>query len=389
VAISLILDDEGNLQGLTGLAFDISERISLEAELRAERDRLDAILSNIADAVLVTDAGGRIEYINPAFQRLTGYSPQEAMRASPLLLKSPEHSAAEYNALLKCIQSGIAWAGEVMNVRKDGSTYDAAISLTPIVDAAGRVLNFVQVQYDISALKEVDRLKTQFVSDVSHELRTPLTNIRLYLDLLATASDRQKIAAYLETLSRESDRLASLIDDLLSLSRLESGSTSLQSKAVDLNRLLSALVEDRRTLAGSRGLKLVLDLQPQAGPALGDERLLIQVFTNLLTNAMNYTPQGGSITVRTGRTYQNGQDWLSVQVSDTGLGVTRAEQRLIFRRFFRGRAGQSTGASGTGLGLAICREITERHGGQISVESDGIPGHGTRFTVLLPVVSSP
>jgi PAS domain S-box-containing protein len=389
VAISLILDDEGNLQGLTGLALDISERISLEAELRAERDRLDAILSNIADAVLVTDAGGRIEYINPAFQRLTGYSPQEAMRASPLLLKSPEHSEAEYNALLKCIQSGIAWAGEVMNVRKDGSTYDAAISLTPIVDAAGRVLNFVQVQYDISALKEVDRLKTQFVSDVSHELRTPLTNIRLYLDLLATASDRQKIAAYLETLSRESDRLASLIDDLLSLSRLESGSTSLQSKAVDLNRLLSALVEDRRALAGSRGLKLVLDLQPQAGPALGDERLLIQVFTNLLTNAMNYTPQGGSITVRTGRTYQNGQDWLSVQVSDTGLGVTRAEQRLIFRRFFRGRAGQSTGASGTGLGLAICREITERHGGQISVESDGIPGHGTRFTVLLPVVSSP
>jgi PAS domain S-box-containing protein len=388
VAASLILDDQGDIQGLTGLALDISERISLEAELRAERDRLDAILSNIADAVLVTNNQGRIEYVNPAFQRLTGYSPEEALAASPILLKNPEHSESEYDALLKCIHDGAAWSGEVINLRKDGSSYDAAISLTPIVDAAGQVINFVLVQYDISALKEVDRLKSQFVSDVSHELRTPLTNIRLYLDLLATTGDRQKAAAYLETLSRESNRLASLIDDLLSLSRLESGTITPEFKAVDLSRLLSTLVEDRRTLAGSRGLTLLLDLQPQAGPALGDERLLSQVFTNLLTNAMNYTPQGGTITIRAGRAHQNDRDWLSVQVSDTGLGVPQAEQNLIFRRFFRGQAGQSTGTSGTGLGLAICREITERHGGHISLRSDGIPGHGTHFTVLLPIAAT-
>jgi PAS domain S-box-containing protein len=384
VAVSTITEEDGAPQGLTGLVLDISERTQLEADLRAERDRLHAILTSIGDAVLVTDAEGTIEYVNPAWERLTGYRAAEALGQTPRINKSGEQDLSVYQDLWQTILAGRPWHGEMINQRKDGSRYDAGLTITPIADPTGRVINFVGVLYDISALKELDRLKSQFVSDVSHELRTPLTNILLYLDLLSATDDREKSARYLRTLSRESDRLAHLIDDLLSLSRLESGSTPFDVAPVDVNHLLGSLANDRRTLAASQGLEIEVDCPDDAPFAMGDERLLAQVFTNLLTNAMNYTLEGGRIVLRTRKLQEDGKVWLVAVVEDTGLGIPVDEQLMIFRRFFRGAASEKTGAPGTGLGLAICRQIAERHGGRITVESEGIPGHGTRFTLWLP-----
>ncbi len=194
------------------------------------------------------------------------------------------------------------------------------MTITPVISDQGEVINYVGVQYDISAHKELDRLKSQFVSDVSHELRTPLTNIRLYLDLLRETSDRAKTTTYLDTLTRESERLAHLIDDLLSLSRLEAKATPLNVAPVDLSQLLAALVQDRRTLAAKRGLLLDLQCEPDLPPALADHRLLAQVFTNLLTNAMNYTPDGGRITLSTRSRSTAQGEWIVGEVSDTGPG---------------------------------------------------------------------
>lgn len=385
LAVSMITEEDSAPEGLTGLVLDISERTQLEAALRAERDRLDAILTSIGDAVLVADAEGRIEYVNPAWERLTGYQAPEVLGKTPRILKSGEQNAAVYADLWRTILAGKTWQGEMINRRKDASHYDAALSVTPIIDSTGKVINFVGVQYDISALKQLDRLKTQFVSDVSHELRTPLTNILLYLDLLASTDDRDKTGRYLRTLSRESDRLAHLIDDLLSLSRLESGSTPFEPAPVNVNDLLGSLANDRRNLAASQGLEIELDCQDQAPLAMGDERLLAQVFTNLLTNAMNYTQEGGRITLSTRLERQDGEGWLVAAVEDTGLGIPIEEQPMIFRRFFRGMASETTGAPGTGLGLAICKQIAERHGGRVTVESEGIPGLGTRLTLWLPI----
>jgi signal transduction histidine kinase len=202
-----------------------------------------------------------------------------------------------------------------------------ALTATPLTDDAGSITNIVSVLYDISAMKEVERLKSQFVSDVSHELRTPLTNIRLYLDLLRGTTDRTKVERYLDTLSRESDRLAYLIDDLLSLSRLDAGAVTPDMRPVDINRLLGSLVDDRRALATKRGLELTLEWDGALPRARGDERLLSQVFTNLLTNAMNYTPDQGRITLRTRA--ENGADgpWVAAEVSDNGLGFHRKSNR--------------------------------------------------------------
>ncbi len=385
-ATSLIAGPDERFQGIMGLVFDVSDRKSLEAALQAERDRLRAILANIGDAVMVVGLDLRLEYVNPAWERLHGYEPGEAIGQQASIIQSDRHPAEMYQEIEEAIAEGRTWRGELINRRKDGGTYDAAVTITPVRSDTGEVLNYVGVQYDISTLKELDRLKSQFVSDVSHELRTPLTNIRLYLDLLRETADRDKSLTYLDTLTRESERLAHLIDDLLSLSRLEARATPLNVAPVDTSQLLAALVEDRRTLAAKRGLQLNLQCQPDMPFAQGDQRLLTQVFTNLLTNAMNYTPDGGRITLSTRLRVTPQGEWIVGEVADTGPGIPPEEQPLLFRRFFRGRASHRQGASGTGLGLAICKEIAELHGGRITLESDGIPGHGSAFAVWLPRV---
>jgi len=385
IGVSLITDEDGNPQGITGLVTDISERMELEEALKTERDRLDAILGHIGDAVMVTDAESSIQFVNPAWERLNNYTIKEALGKNPDFLQSDKHDATFYSEIQETISQGVAWQGEITNRRKDGSLYEAALTITPVLSPTGSVINYVSVYHDISALKEIDRLKSRFVSDVSHELRTPLTNIRLYLDLIARVKDRDKTERYLKTLSRESDRLANLIDDLLSLSRIDVGTTQLHRRPMNVNSLLRSLAEDRRSLAAKQGLQLEIEIATDLPDIRGDERLLSQVFTNLLTNAMNYTQKGGKIILRTRPETDAAGEWVVVEIEDTGLGIPLEEQSDIFTRFFRGAASKSTGAPGTGLGLAICNEITHRHDGHIAVASEGKPGKGSCFSVWLPI----
>jgi PAS domain S-box-containing protein len=382
MAVSLIAGGGGLAQGVTGLLIDISARKALEAALRAERDRLNAILANVGDAVVVTDNEYRIEYVNPAWERLNGYSAEEAISQHTNIVISDLNPPDQVHDMWQTLDNGQLWRGEMINRRKDETTYHAAITVQPIFDDAEKIISYVGVAHDISALKEIDRLKSQFVSDVSHELRTPLTNIRLYLDLLHQTSEKKKITRYLGTLTRESDRLSHLINDLLSLSRLEAGATEFSPSSIDLNHLLAALAADRNELASQQGLKIEMEADPRLPPVYSDERLLNQVFTNLLTNAMNYTPRGGTITLRTKAVADDKQ--VEVSVEDTGLGIPVEEQPLIFERFYRGYASRTTNAPGTGLGLAICKEIIELSQGEISVDSE--PDKGTRIVILLPVV---
>lgn len=389
VGVSVFTDDEGNPRGLTGVITDISERIELEQALRAERDRLDTLLNNIGDAVMVNDLQGRILFVNPAWERVHGYSAKEVLGKDSSFMRNPDPSIEDHDRMMEAIENRQVWQGETTMRRRDGSSYEAAVIMTPILGPTDEETSYVTVLHDISTLKEVDRLKSQFVSDVSHELRTPLTNIRLYLDLLERVQDKDNIPRYLETLSRESDRLANLIDDLLSLSRLDVGASPLLPRQVNVNQLLTSLVADRTSLASQKSLTLEIEMEPDIPKVAGDERLLGQIFTNLLTNAMNYTNEGGIITIRSGHAEHEGCPGVSVEVEDTGLGIVPEEQTEIFKRFFRGVASRSTGAPGTGLGLAICEEIAQRHGGHISVKSEGIPGEGSCFVVWLPAYPTP
>ena len=233
----------------------------------------------------------------------------------------------------------------------------------------------------LQAAREADQLKTRFVADVSHELRTPLTNIRLYLELLETARG-EKAQAYMATLNRETDRLVDLIEDLLSISRLDAGTAVMTARPVDLNIMARSLVDDRRRLLADRAIELGFDPQTDLPVVHVDEHMLNQVVANLLTNAMNYTPEGGTIRVSTRLEEAEDGSWVTLTVSDTGTGIAAEEQPRVFERFYRGTASRQLGVPGTGLGLAISQEILRRHAGRITLQS--AIGKGTAFTIWLP-----
>jgi signal transduction histidine kinase len=229
-------------------------------------------------------------------------------------------------------------------------------------------------------LTELDRMKDQFVSNVSHELRTPLANVKLYLQLLERGRP-DKRAEYLHTLLRETRRLEKLIDDLLDLSQLDLKALAFQIEPIDVNDLMSELVQDHILMAAQR--ELIIDCQLSAEPliALIDAARLTQVISNLMTNAINYTPTGGLVTVSTAVAQQAGVAWITIIVRDTGHGIPAAEAPRLFERFFRGSASREVGTPGTGLGLAICKELVEQMGGHITVDSE--VGQGAAFTVWL------
>ncbi len=231
-------------------------------------------------------------------------------------------------------------------------------------------------------LQELDHLKSKFVANVSHELRTPLANVKLYLELLETGhADKQ--SHYLATLHREASLLQRLIEELLDLSRLELGSRPLAAVPLDINLLIQRLLTDRRALIAHRGLHLQTNLTPDLPTLLADQTMIAQVLTNLLTNAVNYTPKGGIITVNTAIRTALEQDWLTFSVADTGPGIPVKDQAHIFDRFYRGESSRNGAVPGTGLGLAICQEILRRHQGHITLDTES--GRGSTFTAWLPM----
>jgi len=225
-------------------------------------------------------------------------------------------------------------------------------------------------------LQELDRAKDQFVSNVNHELRTPLANIKLYLGLLERGKP-EKHGEYLQTLRREQGRLEKMIEDLLDLSRLDLGVTRIEPVPTHLDYLLPQLVADRMNLAIEHGLTLEYETVPGLPRALVDPERLTEVVTNLVTNAINYTPSGGRIIISTAVS----DEWVTFTVRDTGPGITAKDLPRLFDRFYRGEAGRRASAPGTGLGLAISKEIVDRLSGRITVES--MPGQGAAFTVWL------
>lgn len=354
------------------------------AELQRVKDRVEAILNNSPDAILLLRADGMIELSNQAFCDLFGYYDDEAFARPPSILVEASH-ADSFNATLRAaMEHGVGGRLEVVARRKDGTTFDADVAIA-CIKAGDTVANLVCSLRDITALKEVQRLKDQFVSNVSHELRTPITSLKLYQDLLARNPDKHHL--YLARLERETSRLNHIIETLLQFSRLDQGRAELRFAPLDLNMLTDQYVTDRQPLAQQKGLTLLLEREADLPPVQADARLIGQVLSILLTNAINYTPEGGQVVVSTCTRRDSGKAWIGMRVSDNGPGIAPDDMAHLFERFFRGKVGIESGAPGTGLGLALAKEIVERHQGKIEVLSEGTPGQGATFTVWLPTGS--
>ncbi len=286
----------------------------------------------------------------------------------------PTQIDASAKELLSLLADQVSIALQNAMLYKQAS--DTVESLETRVKARTSALEAVAEQ-----ARAAEKAKAQFVADVSHELRTPLTNIGLYLDLLEIGPN-ERHQEYFTTMRRETDRLKILIEQLLSISQLDTDQVYFHPQPTDINSLMAMLVVDREKLITQNGINLQIKTKKNLPQVSVDPRYIMQVMTNLLTNATNYTAEGGSITLRSDIETRNGQLGVVFSINNTGLGIPEDEQNRIFERFFRGRNGRDSGIAGTGLGLAICKEIVEKHYG--SIEFTSSDKNGTTFKVWLP-----
>ena len=356
-------------------------------ELKLAKERVESILRNSPDGILLLDSEGIILRDNPAALEMIA-SGSETLVGQSVEFILPELAKEKFNAqFLAAMHHRDSSSFEIFQLVEDGIQKDIKIELNPISNENDIIQGTVCSLRDISDLKEVERMKDQFVSNVSHEMRTPITGIKLNLSLVQM--NPEKAATYLTRADHELNRLNRLIEDLLRLSRMDQGQLDITLARVPLNQLVWTHVHDREGIAESRGLTISAILNDETPYVEADVGLLGQALSTLITNAINYTPQGGKILVSAVTCHANGNSRSGLRVKDTGPGISAADQLRIFDRFYRGETGRQSGSSGTGLGLAIAKKIIDQHHGRIEVESSGIPGEGAQFTIWLSACDSP
>ncbi|MBI4516214.1 MAG: PAS domain S-box protein [Deltaproteobacteria bacterium] len=393
---------KGNLTRLPAAVDRALREFAAARSLRrteAQRARVAAAVEQAEEMVLITEPDGTIVYANPAFTRITGYTAEEAIGRTPRLLRSGKQDEAFYADMWRRITRGEVWHGELINRRRDGRLYDAELTIAPVINSAGQIVNFSSIQRDVSErvaaerqlrelnaqLAETDRLKDAFLAAFSHELRTPLHVIMGYTEIMAETLGAQLDAAargMFEAIGRNAGQLARLINETLDLARLRIDTLPLQLSTVDTGALVRELADSFAPLAASKHLRLTCEVPAAPIEAITDPLRLREVLGNLLDNAIKFTEAGE---VRILATCDNGA--LVVEVQDTGIGVAGADIPRIFEDFRQLDDSPTRRYGGCGLGLAVSKRLLALLGGSIEVESE--PGRGSCFRVRLPRTRPP
>ncbi|MCL6590565.1 MAG: PAS domain-containing protein [Firmicutes bacterium] len=345
--------------------------------LHGRMEEIQAILASMSEGVVATDIMGRISLINPAAAELFNLKPGEGVGEFPYrVFPKSELGEIFHQTYVKGYsqEREIIW-GTPERVLK--------VQLALIRDEINEeVRGVVAVIGDITQLRQLETMRKDFVANVSHELKTPLTSIKGFIETLLDGALEEKATAkkFLTIINQETERLSNLINDLLAMSKLESGQTELKLKSVKLPELVNDILLTIGNRLHEKNLALTRELM--APDIYGDEDLLREVILNLLDNAIKYTPEGGRILIGSRETGEG----IEFFVEDTGIGIPEESLGRVFERFYRVDKGRSRAMGGTGLGLAIAKHIVERHGGKLMVESE--LGKGSRFSFILPGANS-
>lgn len=348
-------------------------------DLAMEQSRVRTIVNCMADGVLVTNRDLEVVLHNPALMRLLDLSgPLSEPAAFSDYLDHPELA----EGLRELLQDGDDRIEFVCREICRGRRHLRALS-APIPGPDRKALGSVTVFHDITGFKELDEMKSNFVNMVSHELRAPLSAIKQQLAVIVQGLAGEVTDKQRELLGRAQDKIQGLIElisDLLDVARIESGHAIQQQSPLNLAKVLDATVTLMEAKAKSQGIDLRLELPENIPLIQADSRGMEEVFTNLISNAINYSPDGGIVTV----SVEVRNEYLIVSVADMGVGIEPEELPKIFDKFYRVKHPKTRQVLGTGLGLAIVRGIVESHRGSVEVESR--PGVGTTFRVLLPTI---
>jgi PAS domain S-box-containing protein len=364
------------------------ENAQLYDEVIKSKAYIENLVENAADIILSTDLEDRILTWNRGAEITLGYSKEEVIGKHLSILLPPQrvHELAEMRAKVEL--SGALRDIEVESNKKGGAAIYLSLSVSPITDGDGKIVGFLRVAKDVTEkkryerrLKELDKLKSDFVSNVSHELRTPLTAIKGSLDNMLdglTGDLNEKQSRYLVRIKSNADRLARLINDLLDLSRIEAG-IKLKRTNLSLPTIAREVVESLGSVAAEKLISFEIECANINLTAWADSDRIAEVLTNLLGNAIKFTPTGGNVIVSVAR---SGDSWVKVSIADTGPGITSEEASRIFDKFYQVSNPQQRKAMGTGLGLSIAKALVEMHGGKIWLESQA--GKGSIFSFTLP-----
>ncbi|MEA2191983.1 MAG: hypothetical protein QOI73_2104, partial [Solirubrobacteraceae bacterium] len=367
-------------------AFADTRSAALGRELAMQRA---LILDAAGEGIVGTDAGGLITFMNPAGKRMTGYVPGELTGRS--LHRTLHHTKADGSAYpvedcpmhASLLDGAIHHCDEDLYWRKDGTSFPVEYTSTPIVEHA-RIRGAVVVFHDVTERRQLQRVKDEFTSMVSHELRTPLTSIRGSLGLLesgALGPLPERARRMTQIAVQNTDRLVRLINDILDLERLDSEALKLRASTCDAEQLIARVTEAMLPAAVAADVTLAVDTAPALFEADADR--IIQTLTNLISNAVKFSPPGGTVQISS----QRRSDDILFTVSDDGRGIPVDQRESIFGRFQQVDSSDSRRSGGTGLGLAICRSIVELHGGRIWAVS--VEGKGSVFSFVVPAASGP
>ena len=383
VALALRL---ASLVGVGAAAGLSSRRISSDArELQATSALRQALLDSTVDGICLTDIAGTLVLANAPLQRFAlelGLPPHGTVTQRLLALAERTTEPARFRERMQALGRDLTQSEDEFELADSGRVFRGYTA--PVARRDGTVVGRIWTLREVTADRRLERLRDTFLAAVSHELRTPLTSISGFLELLGDQEHALGEAGrdYLSVIRRGTSRLQRIVEDLLLVAQIEADRLQLKPAPADLAQLAAAAVEAARPAAAEHGIELALDLEGQL-PLQADAGRLAQVLDNLLSNALKFTPPGGSVTLSA----SNGDGSLHLQITDNGIGIPQEELGQLFSRFYRASTATRRAIPGTGLGLLIARAIVEGHGGTIALHSR--EGEGTRVTVTLPAVSPP
>jgi PAS domain S-box-containing protein len=386
----------GGKEVLQGIFRDLRERKIIEEEIR----KLSRAVEQSSSAIVITDLKGTIEYVNPYFYKMTGYSADEVIGKNPRLLQSGETSAEEYSNLWNTILSGSVWHGEFHNKKKNGELYWEQASISSIRDDKGEITHYISISEDITSIKrmqnelllakekaeESDKMKSEFLSQMSHEIRTPLNVILSYNSFLQdelTELVNEDVRLSFNSINSAGKRLLRTIDMILNLAAIQKGRIELNFEPVDLNSVIKSLVGEFEFRAREKNLTLNVRLPNKKIIVLGDEYLISEIIQNLLDNSIKYTNEGG---IELELSTPPGNKAV-VSVKDTGIGISENYIPRLFMPFTQEESGYTRKFEGNGLGLALVKNYIDLLNAEIKVESK--KGNGTTFSVYFNLPGIP
>jgi two-component system, OmpR family, phosphate regulon sensor histidine kinase PhoR len=343
--------------------------------LGSGQSMLNVVMNSMGEGVMLLNQAGRVVLMNPSAERILGLSQKDSLGRH--FLEVVRHPALA-GLLDKSRNQGGPASGEIEMPGKDERTFTASVASIRV--EGENVMGQVVVISDISSVKRLMRMRTEFIANVSHELKTPLTAILGYVETLLSGAmeDKKNRALFLQKISDQTQRLHALILDVLELSRIESGAGLEKLEPVDLAETVSKALEILKAKMEAKGIQALWEI-PAGEKALGFKDGLLHVLENLLDNAVKYSPPKSEVRVFF---KPSGEGWVELSVADQGPGIPQEAQLRLFERFFRVDVSRSREAGGTGLGLSIVKHLVERMGGRVSLQSS--EGKGSIFTVALP-----